>query len=308
MAKHFTLISVFIIVAGFAGVFLLSRYAEANKISLPESYSDSDLDLQGGKLKGFALGAEGLLADWYWMRSLQYIGGKILKQGIENTNIDDMESINPRLLHPMLDTATTLDPKLMAAYSYGATVLPAIDEEKAIALTEKGIANNPERWRLLQHLGYIHWVLKDYQKAADAYERGANVPGSPPFFRLMMAKMRADSGSRETARTIYSQMYAEAPDNQTKLTAELRLKQMDALDDIDVINPVLAKHRETSGGCASTWAELLPALQQASAAAKRDLRVDDKRNVVDPTGVPYRISREKCVARIDFPTSKIPVN
>lgn len=308
MGKNITIISVFVIVAGFAGVVLLSRFVEANRISMPETYSDSDLDLQGKKLKGFALGAEGLLADWYWMRSLQYIGGKIVKQGIENSNLDEMKSLNPRLLHPMLDNATTLDPKLMAAYSYGATVLPAIDEEKAIELTEKGIAANPDKWRLLQYLGYIHWKLKDYEKAADAYERGSRVPGSPPFFKLMMAKMRADSGSRDTARTIYSQMFAEAPDNQTKLTAELRLKQMDALDDIDVINPVLARYKEEKGSCAASWGEVVPALQRAAETSRRDLRIDDKRNIVDPTEVPYRINREKCVAEIDWPKSKIPAN
>jgi hypothetical protein len=57
-------------------VFGLSRFVEANRPALPENYADEDLALQGARLKGYALGFEGLIADWYWMKSLQYIGDK----------------------------------------------------------------------------------------------------------------------------------------------------------------------------------------------------------------------------------------
>jgi len=125
------LIAFLVFAAGFASIFDLSRYISAHRISLPDTYADSDLDLQGKRLKGYTLGTDGLLADWYWMRSLQYIGGKIAIKGLDQTNLEDMTSLNPRLLYPLLDNATTLDPKLMAAYSYGATVLPAIDPKQA---------------------------------------------------------------------------------------------------------------------------------------------------------------------------------
>ncbi len=299
-------IAALIILTGFGAVFFLSRYIEANRISLPETYADSDLDLQGRRLKGFALGAEGLLADWYWMRSLQYMGGKISTRGLENLNLDDMTELNPRLLYPMLDNATTLDPKLMAAYSYGATILPAIDANLAIALTEKGISDNPDQWRLLQYLGYIHWRLKDYEKAAEAYDRGTRIPGAPVFFKLMAAKMRTDSGSRDTAREIYKQAMAEAEDRQTKTSAQLRLFQLDALDEMDVINKVLADHSSRTGRCVNGWPEALSALQAAPKPPGRDLRFDPSRNLVDPSGVPYRLNREKCQAEIDWPKSKIP--
>jgi len=302
------LIAFLIFAAGFASIFLLSRYISAHRIGLPDTYADSDLDLQGKRLKGYTLGADGLFADWYWMRSLQYIGGKIAVKGLDHTDLEDMTSLNPRLLYPLLDNATTLDPKLMAAYSYGATVLPAIDPKQAIDLTEKGIKNNPEQWRLLQYLGYIHWRLKDYDKASDAYDRGTRVPGSPPFFKLMAAKMRSESGSRDTARAIYSQTLSEAVDNQTKNSAKLRLQQLDAFDEMDLINKALRENRERTGSCSATWPELVPQLQKEATASGRDLHIDAARNFVDPTGVPYRINRNKCEAEIDWPKSKIPVN
>ena len=138
--KKNAVISVLFVAVGFVGVYLVSSYVEANRINLPEAYEDEDLTLQGKRLRGYVLGADGLVADWYWMRSLQYIGGKIVKQDLNNLNLDDLTSLNPRLLYPMLDISTELDPHLIAAFTYGATVLPAIDAQKAIQLTEKGIA------------------------------------------------------------------------------------------------------------------------------------------------------------------------
>jgi tetratricopeptide (TPR) repeat protein len=234
--KKDAIIASIVIVCGFAGVFLLSSYLETNRISVPESYADEDLSLQGKKLKGYALGAEGLVADWYWMRALQYVGDKVVKKGIESLNIDDMTELNPRLLYPMLDNATDLDPKLMAAFSYGATILPAIDPQQAIKLTEKGIAANPNEWRLLQYLGYIYWKLKDYEKAGEVYDRGAAIPGAPPFFRMMAARIRTESGSRDLAREIYKQSIAEAPDEQTKTVSEIRLMELDSMDERDAID------------------------------------------------------------------------
>ena len=293
---------------GFAAVFGLSSFLERHRITLPPSYSDSDLDLQGKKLKGFAMGAEGLISDWYWMRSLQYLGGKFVEQGDAAIDLGDLRPLNPRLLYPLLDIATELDPKSMAPFSFGATILPAIDPHQAVALVEKGIEKNPNEWRLHQHLGYIHWRLKEYDKAAVVYERGSQVPGAPPFFKLMAAKMRGDGGSRDAARAIYSQMLNEAPDKQTQTTAQLRLQQLDAFDEMDVVNPVLAAHRERSGHCVNSWTEILPSLQAAAVRTGRDLRVDAKRNLVDPSGVPYRINSQQCKAEIDWPTSKIPIN
>ena len=144
-SKNF--IAAAIIIFGFAAVFGLSNFLEKSFPPLPENYVDEDLALQGAKLKGYTLGFDGLIADWYWMQSLQYIGEKIVNsQNIQN--LEKLEQLNPRLLYPYLDNATTLDPNFAAVYSYGAVVLPDINPEQAIKIAEKGIANNPEQWRL----------------------------------------------------------------------------------------------------------------------------------------------------------------
>jgi tetratricopeptide (TPR) repeat protein len=275
---------------------------------MPETYMDEDLAFEGKRIKDFALGAEGLLADWYWMRSLQYIGDKLATSELEYIDLEDLKPLNPRLLYPLLDNATDLDPHFMTAYSYGAIVLPAIDPQEAVKLTEKGIAANPGEWRLHQYLGYIHWRLGNFEKAAEVYEQGSRVANAPQFLNIMAAKMRADGGSRDTARQMYQQMANEATDEQTRAVGVLRLQQLDALDELDAINVELENFRTQNGRCISTGAELLVLLKNVGLPAGKDFRVDANRNLVDPTGVPYALLTTECKVVIDVKKSKLPPN
>lgn len=296
-----------IVTASLAVSIAVSIRLEQHRPTLPEGYEDSDLAMNGSRIKGFALGMEGLIADWYWMRALQYIGDKLLKSKAENINIDDLRDLNPRLLYPYLENATDLDPHFIAAYSYGAVVMPAIDPEKAIAITRKGIANNPGEWRLYQHLGYIYWKLGRYDEAADAYDAGSRVPGAHPFMKLMSASMRTQGGSRETAREVFRQMLAGSNDPAVRITAERRLAELDSLDERDAIDKVLAEFRETNGRCASSLTDIIPLLMQVKLPEGRDFRVDNARRLVDPTDAPYLLDRENCRVKLDPEKTGLPL-
>lgn len=300
-----TIIAVAIIVFGFVGVFFLSNFLENNRPPLPEGYEDSDLALQGANLKGYALGAEGLIADWYWMKSLQYVGDKIVKTQDE-ISIDNLNNLNPRLLYPYLDNATTLDRHFMAAYSYGAIILPAVNKDQAIKLIEKGISDNPNEWRLYQYLGYIYWRAKNYEKASETYSKGAGIAGAPPFMKMMAAKMTGEGGSRDTARIIYKQMFDEATDPQIKSSAELRLLELDSLDERDTIRPVLKQFLQQNNRCINNWSELLPLLAKTKLPDGKNFRLDNSSNIVDPGGAPYYLDKTNCDVKLDLEKTKIP--
>src|SRR6185295_1338074 len=135
---------------------------------------DESLYLNGNTARRMSLGFNGLAADWYWMRSLQYVGGKIINLP-ETVVLDNLGQLNLKLLPSLLDTATTLDPEFLDPYEYAAVVLPAINMDEAIRITKKGIAANPNAWRLYQHLGYIYWQQHDYQAASETYGKGAEI-------------------------------------------------------------------------------------------------------------------------------------
>jgi len=300
-----TLILAAIAIVAFAATMELSSYVGRNRVSVPDSYADEDLDLQGKKLKGYMLGAEGMVADWYWMQSLQYIGNKIEKADSDTINLDNLQILNPRLLYPLLDNATELDPKFITAYSYGAVVLPAIDPNQAISLTERGIENNPDEWRLYQYLGYIYWRMKDYQKASEIYERGSRIDGAPPFLKLMVGMMQSRGGSHDAARNIYEQMSKDADDVNIRGVAKLRLQWIDSLEDRDQLNAVLDTLKQKNGRCARNMAEIMPALKAARRTDGKDYQINRAGEIVDPSGVPYALNTDTCQATLS-PETKVP--
>lgn len=301
------LVTAIVVVAAFGAVFSLSAFVEGARPKLPPEYADSDLSLEGKRLKGYALGAEGMLADWYWILSLQYLGGKFVERGNEDIDIGDLRSMNPRLLYPYLDNATDLDPKFYAAYSYGAIVLPAIDTQKAIDLAEKGIRNNPDKWRLHQYLGYIYWRQKNYEKAALTYEAGSRIDGAPPFMREMAASMRARGGSRDVARAMYRQLLTESEDEQSKRNAQLRLHQLAADEEIEAVNGVLTSTKSATGRCPAKLSEIFPQLTKIPLSDDADFRIDRSNTLVDPTSIPYQLDQATCKAMLSR-ESKIPRN
>lgn len=298
--------SLSIIVFGFGAIFALSRFIEANRPPLPAGFGDSDLALQGAKLKNYSLGFNGLLADLYWMQALQYIGNKSLDSK-EKVNLENLRPLNPRLLYPLLDNATDLDPQFTAVYSYGAVVLPAIDPAQAIKFTEKGIRDNPTEWRLYQHLGFIYWKIGDYGKASEVFAEGAKVPGAPVLMQLMSARMKAEGGSRDTSREIYRQMLAEAQDERVRENAALRLLELDSLDERDVIRKALENFKAGNNRCANSWREILPLLQNVKLPNGKNFRVDNASNLVDPTAAPYVLDKENCDVKLDAEKTKLPL-
>lgn len=310
--RSFRTIDYILLAAALLG--LLAAYAFSDFLESRTEYMDVEaeveqLSLQGKRLKGFSLGQEGLIADWYWVRSLQYIGNKLQKAREKNIqiDIDNLESLDPKLLYPLLDNATTLDPQFLAAYHYGATVLPAVDQEQAIKLTKKGIENNPKEWQLYHLLGFIHWKLKDFDTAAETYSKGSKIKGAQPWMTSMAARMKREGGSRGMARDIYKQMYDNAADSKTRGQALIRLKEIDSLDERDLLDEALKDFKEKNGACATSWKQLVPFLKDKKLPNEREFRVDKDLNVVDPTDAPYILDAEKCESKLSLET-KLPRN
>ena len=217
-----------VVVIGIACAALLVRRLDTLRPPDDPNAIDESLYVNGKTARRISLGFNGLAADWYWMRSLQYVGRKIINDN--DAPLDNLGLLNLKLLAPLLDTATTLDPEFLDPYEYAAIVLPAVDVQEAIRITQKGIDANPNAWRLYQHLGYIYWQQGNYQAASETYGRGAQIPGVPAWMLAMKAKMLADGGSRDTAREIYTRMFEESNDDQVKDMARKHLLLLDSLD------------------------------------------------------------------------------
>jgi len=295
-----TITLLLVVVVGMACAALLVRWTDTLRPPTDPNAIDESLYLNPKTAKRISLGFSGLAADWYWMRSLQYVGKKIISTP-EDVQIDSLGQLNLKLLAPLLDNATTLDPDFLDPYEYAAMVLPAVDVQQAIRITQKGIDANPNAWKLYHHLGYIYWQQHDYQKASEMYGRGAQIPGAPAWMEAMKAKMVGDGGSRATAREIYTRMYEQSGEEQVRDMARKRLLQLDSYDQRDILKKLFTVYKERTGKCPDTWRELEPVF--------RSLRIpmDQSGAPLDPSRVAYLLQAGKCEVQLDWQKSKVPI-
>jgi len=239
-------------------------------------------------LKRASLGYDGLLADIYWTRAVQYFGRSHHLSGSDN------------LLAPLLDITTQLDPHLLVAYQFGASFLAprppngAGQPERAIQLMKYGIENNPNDWHLYYDLGFVYYMdLKDYKQAADAFESGSKVPDAHPFMKVMAAQMAQHAGEFETARMLWSATYQSSQDKQIRQNALEHLRALRVDEDITHLEEAMTRFEQRNGHPPASIAEL------AAAEGWHGLPAD-------PDGHPYKITAEgRIEVRVpdDFPFS-----
>ena len=292
-----------IVLLGLTAVVLLARWMDDHRSDPNARFSEQRLYLDGVTAKRLSLAFNGLAADWYWMRALQYVGRKVVNYEDAHESrpdLNDLSSLDLHLLPSLLRMTTTLDPQFMAPYEYGALILPQVDDNEAISLLNSGIAANPSSWRLYQHLGYIFWQRHDYQKASEVYATGAQLPGAPEWMTAISARMKAEGGSRDAAREMYRHLYEASNDNAVKEMVTKQIMRLDSLDERDAIQRLLNEYAVRSGRCASSWRDITAALRPAR------LRVDPATGApLDPSDTPYRLIKDGCDVDLDE-NSEVP--
>lgn len=220
------------------------------------------------------LGFDALAADVYWIRAIQHYGAqRIAPQG---------GRADYSLLFPLLDLATTLDPYFNIAYRFGAIFLsegypggPG-RPDLAVQLLRKGIAAQPGKWQYYHDIGFVHyWALRDPTAAATWFKRAAEQPGAPNWLLPVAAAMLSQGSDRTSARFLWQQMLT-ADQEWLRKRAERALLQLDALDQLDVINELLRTRRLRG----------LP---------------------LDPTGTPYEIDPATGRARVSDKSALFPM-
>ena len=224
-------------------------------------------------LKRMSLGYTGLLADIYWTRAVQYFGGK-----------HALRSQQYKLLAPLLDITTRLDPHLTVAYEFGATFLTqpppngAGDPQAAINLVRYGIRENPGDWRLYYNLGFIYyWDKKDYLAAAQAFEQGSKVPNAHPFLKVLAARMAERGGDLQTARILWTMTYENSQDKQIKDNAISHLRALQVDETVPQLENLTSRYLQRTGRYPQNWADLIRAGYLDAIP-------------VDPVGHPYKLA------------------
>ena len=226
-------------------------------------------------LKRLSLGYDGLLADIYWTRAIQYFGGKLRD---ENAKFE--------LLAPLLDITTTLDPHLTVAYEFGSNFLSppppngAGMPKKAVDLVERGIRSNPDNWKLYYDLGFIYYMeIRDYSAAADAFARGSLVPKAHPVMKVLAGEMAAHAGDNKMARMMWSATYETTADQLIKANAAAHLSALQVDEEVSALETMIARYQLANGEPPASFADLIAAGQLRAVP-------------VDPFGVPYKLTHD----------------
>jgi len=239
-------------------------------------------------LKRMSLGYTGLLADIYWTRAVQYFGSHH-RRSAEEYN----------LLYPFLDITTTLDPKLIIAYRFGAIFLEepppqgAGQPEKAIELVKRGIEHNPDDWRLYYDLGFLQaWKLQDYLAASKTFAAGARLPNSNPALKVLAAAYASRGGDLATSRLLWQSAYETAANEEIRRNALQHLQSMQADADIIELENLTGQYRLKIGNFPSSFSDLisaglLPGVPLDPTGRPYKLVTDGKIQVQDPKALPF---------------------
>jgi len=234
----------------------------------------------GGTVRRLSVAYRTLAADLYWIRAIQYYGGTKRLFGPDGGAAAAPAANVPEsrrrydLLYPLLDLTTTLDPRFHIAYRFGAIFLAEPypggpgRPDLAVALLEKGLREQPDKWEYMQDIGFVHyWWRHDYEAAALWFERAGAVPGAPWWLKSLAANTLAKGGDRQSSRIMWESLRESATIDWLRREAEKRLAQLKALDDIDALQKQVADFAARTGHVPTRW------------------------NVVplDPSGTPYEI-------------------
>jgi tetratricopeptide (TPR) repeat protein len=222
-------------------------------------------------IRRLSFGHEGLVSDMYWLRTVQYYGGKrrdVIKQ-------------NYQLLEPLLRITTALDPEMLLAYRFGAIFLSEPqpvgpgEPEKALAFLDEGIRRNPDAWQLIFDKGFIYfWQLKDYRRAAEWFQRGSEHPGAPEWLGGLAAFALECGGDIETSRYLWTKQYEASSNEKMRANAMAHLRSLRVDEDLWTLEFLLERYQETARRLAASWEDLIRTGLLKSLP-------------VDPSGVPY---------------------
>lgn len=242
--------------------------------ALPPAASGILYVRSGSALRHMALEFDALLSDIYWIRAIQHFGGTRRAAGGDKSY---------RLLYPLLDLTTSLDPHFGVAYRFGAIFLaepyPAGPgrADQAIALLQRGLAADPKKWQYAQDVGFVHyWWLNDYKAAAEWFDRASRIEGAPWWLRSMAATTLAEGGDRQSSRRLWQELYETADNEWVRNNAQLRLTQIQALDAIDALAGLVRRYAQSYGRMPASWDALI------AAGWLRGVPVD-------PSGAPYTL-------------------
>jgi tetratricopeptide (TPR) repeat protein len=205
-------------------------------------------------IRRLCLSYSSMVADFYWLRTIQYYGGKDRSR----------QDVRYDLLLPLLKIVTALDPQMVLVYRFGAIFLSeprpigAGDVPSALQLLDEGIARNPDAWNLLFDKGFIYfWQQKDYNQAAEWFFRASRHPKASPEIEKLAQNTIGRQGDMDTAERLWRRQYEDAPNTKMRLNALRNLTNMQFHRELWTLEWMTDRFYRQEGRFPKSWEELI---------------------------------------------------
>lgn len=238
----------------------------------------------GKALRVLALGFDRLIADLYWLRTVNYIG----HEEVTKAGYPEVARLG--------ELVTDIDPYFLTAYSVMNSTLTLLnhDPNAAMALLDKGIRHN-SWWKLHFLQGFNHFFEKgDYAKAAEQM-RLASMKGGPPYLPLLAARLYASAGSPETALAFLKARSKEANSDLYRERLAKRMRDLWIQRDLQRIDAAIEAYSAAHG-------EVPPDVATLVAAGLLEFEPRD------PLGGEYRVENGAAVADIEHDALRVHLN
>jgi hypothetical protein len=238
-----------------ASVVLLQERLEQRDVGHSAKLEQLRLLPRGEILRPILLGYHDLGADVLWLRVVQVLGDRVVRD-------KDYE-----WLYHALDVITTLDPKYEYAYEAGGTVLAelALRVDLSNRLLEKGVGPNPGSWRIPFRLGFNHFFhLDDHLTAAKYMAQAAKVPGEfpvgPPAYTARLAsRLYVQGKNPETALEFLQAMLDQTTDEGIRDQLQRRIKRVTLERDLQRLEQAVGDYTKVKGQRPAFLSDLISA-------------------------------------------------
>lgn len=198
-------------------------FALQSQVSLPPAFvSSQPKSLSAPFFRFTTLGYWPAAVDWFWIQTLQVVGGK------------NFSSEMLPVTKNFYELATDLDPRFYELYEQAATLLSFYfkSADEALYFLNKGIQNISTDWThpYTLHLlaAYLYAYEKnDWMKAKESFLSAASLPGAPPYLQGMKEWLNQKGSEKALAKRVLSMLAQQTSDELLKQEYQKRLKAYD---------------------------------------------------------------------------------
>lgn len=190
-----------------------------------------------------ALGYREVVADYYWVRALQYF------------TEPSLAVVSYKNLADFLEVVVGVDPDFEYAYKFAGIAIPFdvgrgrfVNTERSTSLLERGVERFPNNWQLRFFLGFNY--LNYHQqpaKAAEQFAAASKLPGAPRYLSAFTAKVFTVGGDIERAISFAETTLETAEDPEVQSLMKKRLRDLYAEKMVGRIEEGAQRFREQLG-------------------------------------------------------------